>query len=340
MSWSTSQTKVYFGVVSRMTIAKSLRGAVVIVPGETDSEIEKFNSATEGGNIEQVPGDFVPLLRRYRVVFGAWPRLFPPISFNEHILHRIIYDRDPRLKVICDKVAVRKFVRDKVGSKYVLPLIGVYEHLDEIEWQKLPVRFVLKPSHASGSVRFIDQSRGLNRDELSRLTGQWLANEYLGGLEWGYRGIPRRLLVEPFLQSADGRQALEIEIHTFYGKAALVQLILGAKFTPNRRHTWFDVTGRRVALNMGPKYRSADITLRRDIFHSAVKLVELASADFSFLRVDLFLTSDGLKIAELTPYTNTGFTNWIPRTHDELLGMLWKPDFDLSIIPDFTRQTV
>ena len=264
--------------------------------------------------------------------------LFPPKSFNEHILHRIIFDRDPRLKVICDKVAVRQFVRDKVGSQYVVPLVGVYEHPDEIEWQKLPVKFVLKTSHTSGSVRIIDQSMGLNRGELSRVAGQWLAHEYLGGLQWGYRGIPRRLLVEPFLQSADGRQALEIEIYTFFGKAALANLILGTKFTPNRRHAWFDVMGRRVAVDMG--YRSADITLPREIFHSAMELAEVASADFSSLRVDLYLTGDGLKIGELTAYTNSGFTQWNPPTLDELLGTLWKPDFDLLIIPGFTRQPV
>ena len=153
----------------------------------------------------------------------------------------------------------------------------------------------------------------------------------------GYRGIPRRLLVEPFLQSANGGQALEIEIYTFFGKAALVNLILGKKFTPSRRHAWFDAMGRRVAVDMG--YRSAYITLPIDIFHSAVELAEFASADFSSLRVDLYLTGDGLKIGELTPYTNSGFTKWNPRALDELLGTLWKPDFDLSIIPDFTRQS-
>ena len=75
-------------------------------------------------------------------------------------------------------------------------------------------------------------------------------------------------------------------------------------------------------------------------FHSAVKLAEVVSANFSSLRTDLYLTGDRLKIGKLTPYTNVGFTKWNPRTLDELLGMLWKPDFDLSIIPDFTRGCV
>ena len=79
-------------------------------------------------------------------------KTFPPISFNEHILHRLIYDRDPRLKVICDKVALRQFVQEMVGSKHNVPLLGVYEHPKEIDWQTLTGKFVLKPSHISGAL--------------------------------------------------------------------------------------------------------------------------------------------------------------------------------------------
>ena len=230
-------------------------------------------------------------------------------------------------------------MQDMVGSKYIVPLLGVYEHPKEIDWQTLPEKFVLKPSHASGPFRIVDQSLGLNKDELSELAEQWLILDFFDvSLEWGYRGIPRRLLMEPFLQSPSGTQALEIEIYTFAGKAALINLINGMKNTPDRRHAWFDAKGRRIQVDMG--YPPANITIQSDIFRSAVELAECISADFSSLRVDLYLTGDGLKIGELTPYTNGGATKWKPRTLDELLGLLWKPDFDLSIIPDFSGQTV
>jgi TupA-like ATPgrasp len=279
------------------------------------------------------------LVHLHKALFGIWPRLFPPISFNEHILHRIIYDRDPRLKVICDKVALREFVQDRAGRKYIVPLFGIFTHPNEIGWHTLPEKFVLKPSHGSGSVRIVDRSLDLNKDEISKLAEQWLAQDYFDvTLEWGYRGIPRRILVEPFLQSPTGTQALEIEIYTFAGRAALINLIKGMKDTPDRRHAWFDATGRRIQIDMG--YLAADIILQSGIFRSAVELAECIAADFSSLRVDLYLTGDGLKIGELTPYTNAGRTMWNPRTLDELLGMLWKPDFDLALIPDFTEQTV
>jgi hypothetical protein len=104
-------------------------------------------------------------------------------------------------------------------------------------------------------------SHWANKDELSKLAEQWLIHDYFDvSLEWGYRGIPRRLLVEPFLRSPSGTQALEIEIYTFAGRAALINLINGMKFTPDRTHDWFDATGRRIQVDMG--YPTAKITSR------------------------------------------------------------------------------
>src|SRR6478752_5746141 len=116
------------------------------------------------------------LVERHRAMFGKSPRFFPPVSFNEHIVHRIIYDRDPRLKVICDKVALRQFVQDKVGSKYIVPILQLCEHPKEIDWQTLPEKFVLKPSHSSGLVGVLDKS--WNKDLVRKVAERWLSQDY------------------------------------------------------------------------------------------------------------------------------------------------------------------
>ncbi len=67
------------------------------------------------------------LEKRYKEHHGIAPRLNSPVSFNEHILHRIIYYRDPRLKVICDKLAVRDFILQHAGPEFAVPLLGVWE---------------------------------------------------------------------------------------------------------------------------------------------------------------------------------------------------------------------
>jgi Tfp pilus assembly protein PilF len=276
------------------------------------------------------------LLIRYRRIFGVFPRLNPPVSFNERILHRIIYDRDPRLRIVCDKLAVRDLIEERVGKQYVVPLLGVWERPREITWHILPEKFVLKPNHASHCFAIVDRSVGVNTEKLTARAGEWLSHDFFEtSLEWGYRGLPRRVLAEPFLCSPNGGPAKEAHVYTFSGRAALFNVFAGTKHSAERSSCWFDVTGRRVGITgTGPH---PDIELPDRDRVEMVEIAERVSQGFSSLRVDFYfcIASDGLKIGELTPYTLSGMFRWHPPEMDEKLGQLWTPNFDLSIIPDY-----
>ena len=132
------------------------------------------------------------LLRLYKEKLGTLPRLHPPRTFNERITHRIIYDRDPRLKIICDKLRVRQFISERVGSQYVVPLLGAWEDPGKIPWDRLPEQFVLKPSRLSGPYVIFVKSTGTDIAKLTAEAEAWLRRDYFdASLEWGYRGMPR-----------------------------------------------------------------------------------------------------------------------------------------------------
>ena len=272
----------------------------------------------------------------YQRAFGVWPRLNPPVSFNERILHRIIYDRDPKLRIVCDKLAVRQLIGERVGVEYVVPLLGVWERPREIAWHILPQNFVLKPSHASGPFAVVDQSVGVNKEQLTAEAEQWLAYDYFDkSLEWGYRGIPRCILAEPFLLSPNGGAAPEAQVYAFSGKAVLINILVGTKHSPERSGSWFDVTGRRVAIKRTGRHAEFELSDRDR--QKMVEIAERVSQDFSSLRVDFFMAINGLKIGELSPYTLSGMARWDPPELDEILGRLWEPNCDLSIIPDYVQ---
>jgi len=291
---------------------------------------------TARGNYAMAVADLTQwrLLRGYRAVFGVFPRLNPPVSFNERILHRIIYDRDPRLRILCDKLAVRGFIEERVGKEYVVPLLGVWERASEITWDALPEKFVLKPNHGSGRFTIVDRSVDVNTEKLTAEAEEWLSYDFFDiSLEWGYRGLSRRILAEPFLYSPDGGPAQEAHVYTFSGRPALFNIFVGTKRSPERSSCWYDVTGRRVGISgTGPH---PDIKLPDGERLAMIEIAERVSQGFSSLRVDFYLTSNGLKIGELTPYTLGGIFRWHPPEMDEKLGQLWNPDFDLSIIPDY-----
>jgi tetratricopeptide (TPR) repeat protein len=272
------------------------------------------------------------LLEAYQIVLGVFPRLNPPVTFNERVLRRIIYDRDRRLKVLCDKLAVRKFIRQTVGDEYVVPLLGVWEHPKQINWDILPAKFALKPTHASGLVALVDRSAGFDQQNLIQDAEQWLSHDYFDtSLEWGYRGIPRFIIAEPLLQPRDRNAPLDAYVYTFFGRAALIRLLSGSKKSADRRDCWYDAGGRRLAINAA--IPNVHLNLADADREHMIRIAQNVAPGFEMLRVDFYIAKSGLKIGELTPYNSGGRVQWDPPALDEILGQLWHPDFDVSCLP-------
>ena len=277
------------------------------------------------------------LVENYRRTTGRAPRLSPPRGFNERILHRILFDRDPRLKIVCDKLAVREFIAGRVGADLMVPLLGVWERAADIPWLGLPKHFVLKPSHASGAIAMIEQGVRLDTRRVAEAADGWVAIDYFDqSLEWAYRGLPRRILAEPLLLDPAGGPALEIYVWTFGGRAKVMRTISGAKAGGSRRGGFFDAEGRPIAIQAGIPY--GDAPLPRGLRPTLIRLAEQVAADFSSMRVDFYVLGKDLKIGELTPYTRAGAMQWNPPEHDDLMGRLWEPDFPLSDLPTDPRR--
>ncbi|MDC7788101.1 ATP-grasp fold amidoligase family protein [Rhodoplanes sp. TEM] len=272
------------------------------------------------------------LAARYAARFGVAPRLDRPVTFNEHILHRMIFDRDPRLRIVCDKIAGKAFIAARGGSGLVVPTLRAWRRPEEIDWSLLPARFVLKPTHTSGPVAIVGGPAECDPAALVAAARQWLAADYFDhSLEWGYRGVPRRLIAEPLLLGPGGAPPVEALVFTFGGRARLIRLLRGRKGTAEERDAWYDATGRRLALPAN--LPEADIPLAPADRAALVTVAERLSEGFSSLRVDCYLTAAGLKVGELTPYSNAGLLMWGSPEIDTLLGGLWDPGFDLARLP-------
>ncbi len=260
------------------------------------------------------------LCRRFHRLIGHWPDLDAPRSFSEYILRRIIHDRDPRLKILCDKVALRSYIATALGPEFVVPLLGVWDNADAIDWTRLPERFVLKPSHFSGPVQLV---RGpYDGHKLARWAKRWLAQDYFHrSLEWGYLGAPRRILAEPLLIGPDGGPALEVQVQVVAGQTVLIGLVTGERGTPDRYGDWFYPDGTRPANRARQPLRHGP--LPQGILRDVVPLAQKVATGFSQLRVDFYLTDQGPRIGELTPYDSGGHRRFDPPGLDFELGALW-----------------
>jgi hypothetical protein len=180
----------------------------------------------------------------------------------------------------------------------------------------------VKASHGSGMTRVVLADSAAARAAIQAPARQWLTRKYwrING-EWGYRGIPPRLLVEEFLDGGDGRSPIDWKWMCFGGRAALVQVDLD-RFSGHSRN-FYDGDGTRLPLKLyhppGP-----DIPLP-STFHAMRLVAERLALAFDFARVDLYTVGDRILVGELTHYPTGGCKSYDPPDWDERLGALW-PD--------------
>lgn len=249
---------------------------------------------------------------------GRLPRLAGPMVFNEWVQHRKLHDRDPRLPLLADKVAVKAWVTERLGPGWVIPTLWHGRELPpEPVW---PTPFVVKARHGCNQSRFILDDAADGRadwDAVRRDARRWSRTPYGGWLsEWLYRDIPRGVLVEPFI-GAGGVLPIDYKLHVFGGRVEYVQVHLGR----GERHRWilFDRAWRRVSSPTADRDPARPATLAR-----MIGAAEKLGQGFAYVRVDLYDGAAGPLFGEMTFYPGSGLDRFDPVSLDARLGEDWR----------------
>jgi hypothetical protein len=265
--------------------------------------------------------DLVFAVNHYRRAHGVYPRLLRPRTLNEKILRRKVFDRRPLFATFADKYAVRSFVADRLGPGILPRLYCVTTDPVTIAFDSLPRKFVVKPTHASGWVRVVQDRDALDRQELIQTCKRWLGSSYYEFLrERGYKDVPRRIMIEEFIDDGSGETPTDYKFFTFHGEVHLIQ-IDRSRFSGHRRSMydpqWRD-TGTRVTYDRigEPLPRPANLDL---MLQTAATL----GRDLDFVRVDLYDVGRQIYFGEMTPTPGCGASRFEPELMDYRLGTLW-----------------
>lgn len=129
-----------------------------------------------------------------------------PTTFNEKIQWLKLYDSTPLKAQTTDKYLVRDWVKKKIGEEYLIPLLGVYNSFDEIDFDSLPNKFVIKTNHSSGWNCVVTNKKNINIDELRAKFNLWLNTNFafMFGFELHYKDIKPKIIIEKFIQNKSG----------------------------------------------------------------------------------------------------------------------------------------
>ena len=266
---------------------------------------------------------FIPDKLYLRIVFrsetGYDLNLKHPKTYNEKLQWIKLYDRKPEYVLYADKFRVRDYIRETIGEKYLVPLIGMYKSVEEIPWEKLPDRFVLKCNHASGT-NIICQSKAVLDIELAKKKlNLWMKkNAFWGGREWCYKEIEPCIICEEFIETQDGMTPDDYKFMCFGGVPRLIQVHhdrFGNHTLDYYTTEWKKAGLQRIDANLSNKDVERPVQL-----DEMLSIAERLSKGMYYARIDLFNVNGRVYFGEITMYPTGGFSTFTRYEDDLLLG--------------------
>lgn len=248
-----------------------------------------------------------------------------PKTFNEKLQWLKLYNRKPEYTMMVDKYAVREYIKEKLGEEYLIPLLGVWDSSDDIDFDKLPNQFVLKCNHNSGLGMCIckDKSK-LDIDKVKKELKKGLEEDYyLTSREWPYKDVPRKIIAEKYMEEKPNTELNDYKLMCFNGKVRC-SFVCSERFSDDGlRVTFFDKDWNVMPFERHyPK--SVNAIEKPKTYEKMVEFAEILSKDIPFVRVDFYEISGKLYFGELTFFPGSGYEEFEPEEWDYKLGNLIK----------------
>ncbi len=262
------------------------------------------------------------LKMKFRLEMGQKLDLENPKTFNEKLQWLKLYNRKPEYTTMVDKYAVKEYVASIIGKEHIIPTLGVWNSVDEIDWDSLPNQFVLKTTHGGGGggVAICKDKATFDRAKARKILQKSLDGDiYWNYREWPYKDVPKRIIAEQFM-SNNGKDLEDYKIHCFngepkfilvcsnrYGKGAMVDDF----YTPE----WELMDVRRPGHPKSEKASKAPEQLKQ-----MLELSIILSKDIPFLRTDFYIIQGKIYFGELTFFPASGMSKFEPNEWDYTFG--------------------
>lgn len=257
---------------------------------------------------------------RYRLELDRPLNLENPQRFTEKVQYIKLNEQTELRKTVADRTKARDYVSEKAGEEYLIPLIGVYDELKPENWKSLPSQFVLKANHGCGMLEIVRDKQQADFEAVRRKTEKWKITDYYRfSREWVYKDLPRTLLAEKLLLDSDGNIPSDYKFFCFNGQVEVIQVDTG-RFREQKRNLYDRNFQPMDAELLYPTYKGS--IPKPASLDKAIELAETLSADFSFIRVDLYLLENHIYFGELTNYPGNGFIPFKPDTVELQMGSL------------------
>ena len=275
----------------------------------------------KSGLLNRIP-DALYLKLIYRSRMHQRLRLKNPQTFNEKLQWLKLYDRKPEYTAMVDKIEAKKYAASIIGEAYIVPTLGVWERFDDIDFDALPDRFVLKCSHDSGGLVICRDKSTLDKlDAKQKIDGSMADNYYWRGREWPYKNVKPRILAETFLSAPEPEGIIDYKFFCFDGEPKFLYISHGLEDHATAEISFYDLEKREMPFHRAdfkPYHNAFFPDNFEQMKELAAKLAQSTGAPF--VRIDLYSIDQNIYFSEITFSPCGGFVPFEPKEWDEKLG--------------------
>lgn len=255
----------------------------------------------------------------YIIHLHKLPNLKNPSTFNEKLQWLKLYYHKPEHTKLVDKYEMKKYVSDIAGNDLVVPVIGIWENVDDIDFDVLPQQFVLKVTHDSGGVIICKDKTQLDRDKTRQiLRGLLHTNYFKQYREWPYKNVKPRVFAEKYIEDYTGSQLRDYKVFCFNGIPYCIQVDFD-RFTDHKKNL-YDVNWNLLDFSFNyPAHPEIKIEKPQSLNKMLDIAIKLSNGE-PYVRIDFYIANDALYVGEITFFPASGFGKFIPEEYDKILG--------------------
>lgn len=257
----------------------------------------------------------------YRLNFRKKLNLKNPHTFSEKLQWLKLYNRRPEYTVMVDKIKAKDYVASIIGDGYIIPTLGVWGNPDDIDFAKLPERFVLKCNHNSGTGMYIckDKSKMDVEKVKAELQKGLQEDYYIKNREWPYKDVERRIFAEAYMEDEFG----ELRDYKFFCFDGEVKALFIATDRSKGEHAvrfdFFDENYNHLPFTNG--HPNASVLPKKPIMFEEMKnLASKLSKGFPHVRIDFYEVGTQIYFGEMTFFHWSGMKPFVPEEWDYKFG--------------------
>lgn len=260
------------------------------------------------------------LKREYRFFMGKELDLANPKLYTEKLQWLKLYDHRPEYTIMVDKYMVKRYVSERIGEDYVIPLLGVWNRVEDIDFTSLPDKFVLKTTHDSGGIVICRDKSKLDILATKKKLQYFLNRKYYDyNREWPYKNVQPRIIAEAYMEDSTYKELRDYKFFTFGGIPKVLYIAQGRGIGDQTVADFFDMDFNHLPFTID--HDMAEILPEKPkCFEEMKQLAAILSEGTPQLRVDFYEVNGKVYFGELTFFHCSGFKKFHPKKWDEIFG--------------------